>query len=54
MDVGLFAGGVLVDTPEFERMLPCVKFIVNAMAKETPDHRDWDAIRAWAEALSLT
>lgn len=50
--IGLFAGAVLADTDEFARLLLCAKFIVNAMARDNPDHRDWDAIRAWADELS--
>jgi menaquinone-dependent protoporphyrinogen oxidase len=49
-----FAGAVLVDTVEYKRLLPCLKFPVSAMAKDVPDHRDWDAIRTWAESLQLS
>ena len=49
-DVALFGGAVLADTPEFKRLFPLLKVPVKAMA-EQPDHRDWEAIRAWAEAL---
>jgi len=51
VDVGVFAGAVLNDTPEFKRLFPLFKIPVGGMASSTPDHRDWDAIRAWAEAL---
>jgi menaquinone-dependent protoporphyrinogen oxidase len=50
VDVGLFGGVVLADTPEFKRLFPLLKIPVKAMA-EQPDHRDWEAIRAWAEAV---
>jgi menaquinone-dependent protoporphyrinogen oxidase len=50
VDVGLFAGAVLADTDEFQRLFPLLKIPVTAMA-EQPDHRDWEAIRAWAEGL---
>jgi menaquinone-dependent protoporphyrinogen oxidase len=50
VDVGLFAGAVLADTPEFRSLFPLLKIPVKAMA-EQPDHRDWEAIRAWAEGL---
>jgi menaquinone-dependent protoporphyrinogen oxidase len=50
VDVGLFAGAVLADTAEFSRLFPLLRIPVRAMA-EQPDHRDWEAIRAWAEAL---
>jgi menaquinone-dependent protoporphyrinogen oxidase len=48
VDQGLFAGAVLADTPEFKRLFPLFKIPVKAMA-EQPDHRDWEAIRAWAQ-----
>jgi menaquinone-dependent protoporphyrinogen oxidase len=51
LDVGLFAGAVLTDTPEFERLFPLLKMPIRATAAEMPDRRDWEAIRAWAEGL---
>jgi hypothetical protein len=51
VDEALFAGAVLGDTPEFKRLFPLLKIPVKAMAESTPDHRDWEAIRAWAVAL---
>lgn len=51
VDVGIFAGAVLDDTPEYKRLFPLLKIPVGAMASNTPDHRDWDAIHAWAEAV---
>jgi len=51
VDVGLFGGAVLADTPEYKRLFPLMKIPIGAMASNTPDHRDWDAIRAWAEAV---
>lgn len=50
VDTAVFAGAVLADTPEFKRLFPLMKIPVKAMA-EQEDHRDWAAIRAWAEAL---
>ena len=35
----------------WRRLNPFVKFIAGSMAKNQSDHRDWDAIRAWAEGL---
>lgn len=52
VETGAFAGAVLNDTPEFKRLFPLLKIPVGGMAGSTPDHRDWDAIRAWAEKLS--
>jgi len=51
VDIGLFAGAVLDDTKEFKRLFPGFKFIVGAVARDMDDHRDWEAIRAWAEGL---
>jgi menaquinone-dependent protoporphyrinogen oxidase len=51
VDIGLFAGAVLDDTKEFKRLFPFFKFVARAMARDTPDHRDWEAIRAWAEKV---
>lgn len=51
VDVGVFAGAVLNDTPEYKRLFPLMKIPIGGMASSTPDHRDWDAIRAWADAL---
>jgi menaquinone-dependent protoporphyrinogen oxidase len=51
VDVGVFAGAVLNDTPEFKRLFPLMKIPIGGMAGSTPDHRDWDAIRAWAEMV---
>jgi len=51
VDTGLFAGAVLTDTPEFKRLFFAFRSIVQATAKEVPDQRDWEAIRAWALGL---
>ena len=51
MDIGLFAGAVLDDTKEFKSLFPLLKFPARAMARSTPDRRDWAAIRAWAEGV---
>jgi menaquinone-dependent protoporphyrinogen oxidase len=51
VDVGLFAGAVLSDTEEYRRLFPLLKIPARTMAESEPDHRDWEAIRAWAEAL---
>ena len=50
VDTVTFAGAVLADTPEYKRLFPLLKLPVKAMA-EQPDHRDWEAIRTWAEGL---
>jgi menaquinone-dependent protoporphyrinogen oxidase len=51
VDIGLFAGAVLDDTEEFNRLFFLVKSIVRATAQDLDDARDWGAIRAWAEGL---
>jgi menaquinone-dependent protoporphyrinogen oxidase len=51
VDVGIFAGAVLTDTPEYKHLFPLLKIPIGGMARSTPDHRDWEAIRAWAETL---
>lgn len=51
VDIGLFAGAVLNDTEEFKRLFPFFRFVAGAMARNQEDHRDWDAIRAWATGL---
>lgn len=52
VDVGMFAGAVLADTEEFNRLFPLFKIAVKSMA-EQPDSRDWEAIRTWAEGLQV-
>ena len=51
VDIGLFAGAVLDDTEEFNRLFFLLKSIVRATAQDMDDARDWEAIRAWAEGL---
>jgi menaquinone-dependent protoporphyrinogen oxidase len=51
VDIGLFAGAVLDDTEEFNRLFFLFKSIVRATAQDVEDCRDWEAIRAWAEEL---
>ena len=51
LDTGLFAGAILTDTEEFRKLFFVLKYSIQATAEETEDHRDWEAIRAWAEGL---
>jgi len=51
VEVGLFAGAVLSDTKEYRRLFPLLKIRIRAMAQSEPDHRDWEAICAWAGEL---
>lgn len=51
VDIGLFAGAVLIEGEDFERQFFFWKFIMRAMAKESGDKRDWEAIRTWAADL---
>jgi len=54
VDTGLFGGAVLTDTPEFKRLFFAFRSIVDATSNEMPDARNWEAIRAWAQALRPT
>jgi menaquinone-dependent protoporphyrinogen oxidase len=51
VSIGLFAGAVLTDGEDYERLNPFWQKIIQSMAKEEGDHRDWDKIRTWAESL---
>jgi menaquinone-dependent protoporphyrinogen oxidase len=51
VDVGLFAGAILTEGEDYERMGFFWKWIVSKMAGSEGDHRDWEAIRAWAIGL---
>jgi menaquinone-dependent protoporphyrinogen IX oxidase len=51
VDVGLFAGAVLTEGADYDRLFWLMRLMVKAMAKEGGDHRDWDAIRNWAAGL---
>lgn len=51
VEIGLFAGAVLEDTPEFGRLFVGLKFAIRSAAQSTRDHRDWEAIGAWAREL---
>jgi len=51
VDIGLFAGTVLDEGKDYEKLFPLLKIPVKAMVEDTEDHRDWDAIHAWAESL---
>jgi menaquinone-dependent protoporphyrinogen oxidase len=51
VDIGLFAGAVLTEGEDFEKQFFFWKFIMRAMAKQSGDQRDWEAIRAWASEL---
>jgi menaquinone-dependent protoporphyrinogen oxidase len=51
VDVGLFAGAILTEGEDFEKQFFFWKFIMRAMAKQSGDQRNWEAIRAWASEL---
>jgi menaquinone-dependent protoporphyrinogen oxidase len=51
VDTGLFAGAILLDTEEFNRLSILMRPFVRMGAEEAEDARDWDAIGAWAEQL---
>jgi menaquinone-dependent protoporphyrinogen oxidase len=52
VDTGLFAGAVLKDTPDAQKLFPLFRMMSNKMAETTPDHRDWAAIRDWAKEVA--
>lgn len=52
VDSALFAGAVLTDTDEFAQLPRHIRLPVRFMAHNTPDRRDWGAIRAWTTALA--
>ena len=51
VDVGLFAGAVLTEGQEYERQFFLIRLMMKAMAKQSGDQRNWEAIRAWAESV---
>ena len=51
VDTGLFAGAVLDEGQDFDRLFPLMKIPIKGMAEDPGDRRDWAAIRAWAEGL---
>jgi len=51
VDVGLFAGAVLTEGQEYERQFILLRMILKAMAKQSGDQRNWEAIRAWGTSL---
>ena len=51
VDIGLFAGAMLTDTEEFQRLFFAFRSIVKAVSAEMDDDRDWEAIRVWAERV---
>ena len=51
VDVGLFAGAILTEGQEYERQFFLIRMIMKAMAKQSGDLRNWEAIRAWATSL---
>ncbi|MEJ5312268.1 MAG: flavodoxin domain-containing protein [Anaerolineae bacterium] len=52
VDSALFAGAVLTDTDEFAQLPRHIRLPVRFMAHNTPDRRDWSAIRAWTTAVA--
>ncbi|MFN2292295.1 MAG: flavodoxin domain-containing protein [Anaerolineae bacterium] len=51
VDIGLFAGAILNDTEEYRRLFFGFRSIIDSVAREAEDQRDWDAIRDWAMKL---
>jgi menaquinone-dependent protoporphyrinogen oxidase len=56
VDIGLFAGALLTEGQDFERLNPILRGLVTSMSKNNPEsaeNRDWESIRAWAEGLRM-
>ncbi len=51
LDIGLFAGAALTEGADYERLSPIMRWIVDMIARDAGDYRDWETIRAWAGAL---
>ncbi len=50
--IGLFAGTILRDTEEYRTLFFPLRSIAKSVASKDPvDHRDWEAIDAWASEL---
>ena len=50
VDVGLFAGAVLTEGEDYEKLSWLMRLMLKAMSEEG-DHRDWDAVRDWTVGL---
>jgi len=54
VDIGLFAGALITEGEDYQKLNPILRGMVGKMAENQPEHRelpDQDAIRAWAEGL---
>jgi menaquinone-dependent protoporphyrinogen oxidase len=52
VDTGLFAGTVLTEGEDYEKLSWLMRMFVKKIgSSQTEDHRDWEAIRAWAIEL---
>ena len=51
VDTGLFAGAVLTDTEEYDRLFFGLKLVTQAISSGLEDQRDWETIRGWAEEV---
>lgn len=50
VDMGLFAGAVMTEGVEYERMVLPMQMVLKTMEDEG-DHRDWSSIQAWTERV---
>jgi menaquinone-dependent protoporphyrinogen oxidase len=50
VNVGLFAGAVLTEGEDYEKLSWLMRLMLKAMSEEG-DHRDWDAVRDWTVGL---
>ena len=51
VDVGLFAGAVLTEGEDYEKLSWLMRLVLKAMGSAEGDYRDWEAIRDWATGL---
>ena len=51
VNVGLFAGAVLTEGEDYEKLSWLMRLVLKAMGSAEGDYRNWDAIRDWATGL---
>ena len=54
VNVGLFAGAVLTEGEDYEKLSWLMRLVLKAMGSAEGDYRDWEAIRDWATGLCPT
>jgi len=51
VDVGLFAGAVLTEGENYDKLPWLMRLVIKVMGSRAGDYRDWEAIRDWALTL---